>query len=208
MNDEEKVLLEQFDKFGLDTTAAKQAISDRDSIEQRHANTRKALVGLRPDGKKDFDAESSRLSNLLAGLDLTLRGSEKDVSEALDALRREAYEGPRTKMVELSAKLKEADISIIDTLLTLPDLVQKRASLSVEWSQLVELQKVWTGELGVYAANLEGYGNLPGGGLQKDLNTTMRFFIERFLKNVSLPFARPQMSDDAETKLTWWLARR
>jgi hypothetical protein len=207
MTDEEKVLLEQFRHFGLDTTTAEQAISDRDEIEQRHANTRRALVALRPGGKGDFDAESNRLSNLLSGLDLAKQGSDRDVAAALVSLRKEAYEGPRTKMLELSAKIKDCDIEIFDTLLALPDLVQKRASLSVEWQQLVELQKVWTGELGVYASGLEGYGALPGNGLQKDLNTTMRFFIERFLKNVSLPFARPQISDDAETKLTWWLAR-
>jgi hypothetical protein len=201
---EEIEQLKQFERFNLDTKAAKAEIAARDEIKNRLDDTRRSLGALRPDKVKDFTAESSRLSNLLAGLDLALTGAGEDIETELDALRLKALEAPHLN--NLSEQLRAADVAIIEKMLPLPDMLHKRMIISDEFALLRDLQKAWSGELGIEAGG-EQYNRLPGGGRQgRDGNQTLKLFFDRFLQ-VCGSGMRPGAEASADDKLRWFVRR-
>jgi len=194
--------LKSFERFGLDTKAAKAAVVARDEIQTRLDETRRALGALRPGAGGDFIAESSRLSNLLAGLDLALQGAERDIKAALEALKLKALEAPH--LAKLSDKIKASDVEIIDQLLVMPDMLHARLMLSNEFVELINLLGVWRQELGMGETGWP-YHNLPGGVRQHDVNVAVNYFLERFA--LLCGGGRPQPGDPPQAKLEWFCKR-
>jgi hypothetical protein len=205
ITNDEKAQLESLEQFGLSTKAARQAIETRDNVEARYTETRKALSALRPGDGVDFDKQNTRLSTQLAGLDLALQGAREDCTQEINSLMEQAITADL--VVDLSRKIKQVDVKIIDVLLSIPELIRQRFVLFAEITQLRALQQQYASNLHI-GFSAPPYHNLPGGGPQTTAGgATLMHYCSRFAQLISIPEPHPGLADSDTRKLEWFSTR-
>jgi len=187
----------EFALLGIDLADLNRLRKERAAIESKRDAARSELNALRP-GAKDYEAETTRLANLVLAFDGQLTSANDAIMAEVKRLKAEACEN-QPALGDLRAEAKRLDVEAVKALLSAYELLCERQSVQADYESRAGLVASYAYELGRNAPpELRNAWNKPfptWPGIVEE-------FIGRFSKMV-LATNRPEPGQE----LTWFSRR-
>ena len=194
--------LASFQALGVDDKQIVEAQDVVEALEKLISDNTKAMMALRP-GVKDYDKQVTDFTNKTNAYESQLTQARLDLDKAVKELKLQVLGDIGKYLNPGWQELRNADAAIINSLLKVRDLVQKRGELTVSFDAKRAILDDWNYQLQAGKGGRDS--KLPW---RKDYPTpwsnALREYIRRFLELAGDNGNRPVENQD----VLEWVAKR